>query len=205
MDDLRDRVAALERALSDGQGDLTALAEGAATAERVTELETEVETLREEVDELAAATQALRGYVGNVRSVNESVEERADAAVAAVESLESRVDRLEPTPSGVTQDAPTRVDGDRPETGVPETQSDHCLRCGKPTDASADTPDAVPETGDDDPPGTGVPAASVGGFDPNEAAGRVRVSRDGGTESRAGDGGADDVDEPLVDRVRNLL
>lgn len=95
MDDLRERVEAVERALTEGEGDLSALAEGAATAERVQDLEATVADLREEVADLAAATQALRGYVGSVRSVNEDVESRADAAVAAVESLEERVDALQ--------------------------------------------------------------------------------------------------------------
>lgn len=92
MDDLEERVAAVERALTEGEGDLTALAEGAATADRVAALESTVEDLQEDVAEVEAATQALRGYVGTVRSVNESVEEQADAALAAVESLEARVD-----------------------------------------------------------------------------------------------------------------
>lgn len=95
MDDLRDRVEAVERALTDGDGDLTALADGAATAERVDTLAADLEDLRDTVADLEAATQALRGYVGNVRSVNEAVERRADAAAAAVESLEDRVDALE--------------------------------------------------------------------------------------------------------------
>lgn len=205
MDDLRDRVAALERALSDGEGDLTALAEGAATAERVTDLETEIETLREEVDELAAATQALRGYVGNVRSVNESVEERADAAAAAVESLESRVASLESAGPRATSDETTQANH-RPETRDVGTEPDHCRACGQPRGLADDRPPTEgTETRGHTGVGTGVPAATVGGFDPDEAGGRVRVSRDGNTESRPSNGDARDDDEHLFDRVRTLL
>ena len=101
MDDLRERVEAVERAVTDGEGELTALADGAARAERVATLEDDLETLQADLAEVEAATQALRGYVGNVRSANESVEARADSAVAAVEALEERVDALETqTPSG---------------------------------------------------------------------------------------------------------
>lgn len=100
MDDLRDRVEAVERALTDGDGDLTALAEGAAAADRVAALEERVEAIEADLAELQAAAQALRGYVGNVRSVNESVEDRADSALATVESLEERVEALESDVNG---------------------------------------------------------------------------------------------------------
>lgn len=97
MDDLRERVEAVEQALTDGDGDLTALAAGAASPDRIDSLEAELGTLQEDVAELEAATQALRGYVGSVRSVNESVEERADAALAAVEALFGLFDGPEKT------------------------------------------------------------------------------------------------------------
>lgn len=55
----------------------------------------EVAALTERVAELEAAVQALRGYAGSVRAVNDRVEERADAAVATTESLRERVAALE--------------------------------------------------------------------------------------------------------------
>lgn len=51
--------------------------------------------LEDRVAELEAAVEALRGYAGSVRAVNDRVEERADAAVATVESLQDRVDDVE--------------------------------------------------------------------------------------------------------------
>jgi hypothetical protein len=79
------RLAALERALTDGDHDLSALADEAATADRLDALDAEVESLADRVTELEAATQALRGYVGNVRAVNEEVQQRADLAVSKAE------------------------------------------------------------------------------------------------------------------------
>jgi chromosome segregation ATPase len=87
---LEKRIAALERAITDGEADCGALAEGAVTAERVEALEAQLDDLSDRVGELDAATQALRGYVGNVRSVNREVERRADTALSKVESLETQ-------------------------------------------------------------------------------------------------------------------
>lgn len=91
-DDFDERLRAIERALTDGAGDCTDLADAAALASRVEELEDRLDDLAERTDELDAATQALRGYVGNVRSVNRDVERRADAALAQVDRLEARID-----------------------------------------------------------------------------------------------------------------
>jgi hypothetical protein len=92
MDDaLRERVEALERAVTDGEHDLSAVADEAEALERLDDLESQVTALEEQVEELQAATQALRGYVGNVRSVNTDIEQRADAALAKAESLEQRL------------------------------------------------------------------------------------------------------------------
>ncbi|PSP42355.1 hypothetical protein BRC66_01515 [Halobacteriales archaeon QH_2_66_30] len=92
MDDaLRERVEALERAVTDGEHDLSAVADEAAALDRLETLESDVADLADRLEELEAATQALRGYVGNVRSVNTDVEQRADAALAKAEALEDRL------------------------------------------------------------------------------------------------------------------
>lgn len=91
-DTLERRIEALERAITDGEHDLAALTEEADALDRLDALERTVDQLEETVTELEAATQALRGYVGNVRSVNRDVEQRADAALAKVEKLESAAD-----------------------------------------------------------------------------------------------------------------
>jgi hypothetical protein len=93
MDDaLRERVDALERAVTDEDCDLTALTDEAEAIQRLDAVETQLDELEDTVAELEAATQALRGYVGNVRSVNRDVEQRADAALAKARELEEVLD-----------------------------------------------------------------------------------------------------------------
>jgi hypothetical protein len=55
-------------------------------------VEPRLETLENRVDELDAALQAVRGFLGGIDAVNEAVESRADAAIAAVDRLERRLD-----------------------------------------------------------------------------------------------------------------
>lgn len=214
MDDLRQRVEAVERALTDGDGDLTALAEGAAAADRVAALEDDLEELREEVAELSSATQALRGYVGNVRSVNEAVEDRADAAVAAVESLEERVEALESGAldvDGGSGPEPGRSTSDAPMTEPAERQDgERCGACGQPTDraAAADGGHAEssgsiagrPSIDGNRPPGSPSTRDSLDGFDPNDGGARVTVRQ------RPAEPSSEASAEPtLVDRMRELL
>ena len=70
------RLDALERAVSEE--------EPIQRADRIDELESRVA-------ELEAAVQALRGYVGSVRAVNEEIELRADRALRKAEAVERTV------------------------------------------------------------------------------------------------------------------
>lgn len=135
MDDqLEERVAALERAVTDGEGDAAALAEAAVTAERLETLETTVEDLEDRVTELEAATQALRGYVGNVRAVNRGVEERADLALSRVEALTGRPSASDGAPSQARSSHGRGQDhGSGPgDSEEQQSSSDRCGRCGRP-------------------------------------------------------------------------
>jgi len=76
VETLEERVSTVERAVTDGDHGFPAVDDLAGLTERVEALEDEVAELSDRADELDAATQALRGYVGNVRSVNERVEGR---------------------------------------------------------------------------------------------------------------------------------
>ncbi|WP_323674839.1 hypothetical protein [Halorubellus sp. PRR65] len=67
--------------------------------------EADVAALADRVAELEAAVQALRGYAGSVRAVNDRVEERADAAVATAEDCRERVAALERESAGSTGSA----------------------------------------------------------------------------------------------------
>jgi uncharacterized coiled-coil protein SlyX len=75
-DALERRLDAVERALAED--------EPIDRIERIDELETRVA-------ELEAAVQALRGYVGSVRAVNEEIEHRADRALRTAEAVERSV------------------------------------------------------------------------------------------------------------------
>ena len=124
---LDERVRAIERTLTDGDVTLPEIESGADLAERVDELESRTEGVERRLDELDAATQALRGYVGSVRSVNREVERRADAALAAVESMEREREPIpepEAIPGGSASSASDAGDGGepttRPEDGEPD-------------------------------------------------------------------------------------
>lgn len=86
--ELERRLAAVERAI-DGEASLEQREREGSDAD---ELASRVEALEDRVEELDAAIQSVRGFLGGVSAVNESVERRADAAVAAVERLERRLD-----------------------------------------------------------------------------------------------------------------
>lgn len=221
MDDLRERVEAVERAITDGDGDLSALADGAATAERVSDLETAVGSLRNDVAELEAATQALRGYVGNVRSVNDDVEQRADAAVAAVDTLEDRVDELAersqwPATDSRGQHATVGENcdetRDRP-TGAFDTTEPHetvessgptdqpgrgCPTCGRESMAVTGGRTAI----DEDVNGVraqtgGRPGReSLGSFDPDESTGRVSIQHASTGDAEQPDPGVSPASQP---------
>lgn len=119
---LERRLAAVERALDDEN---TPLNDGSTAHSYDTgSLETRLETLEERLDELDAAVQSVRGFLGGVSAVNERVEQRANAAIAAVERLERRLDGEEP-PASETQvnnpsSTPEEYQNGRTETDTPD-------------------------------------------------------------------------------------
>ena len=122
-DDMKERLDAVERALTGSDTDLPSLAADAELVDRVDAAEERLDAVEERIEELDAATQAVRGYVGSVRSVNEDVERRANAAVAGVEALEARVDDIEGGESDRRATATPRTKGDPPYDAVGETTS----------------------------------------------------------------------------------
>lgn len=78
-------MAALERGL-DADPNAVADAEAAPDLESLAD---RIDALEERVTDLEAGLQAVRGYVGGIDHVNETVERRANAALAAVERLEA--------------------------------------------------------------------------------------------------------------------
>lgn len=79
-DSLAERLAAVERSVS--------AVDGVDPSYDYDALDDRVDSLAADVAELEAAVQAVRGYVGDVKRVNDEVEARADAAMAKAQSLE---------------------------------------------------------------------------------------------------------------------
>ena len=88
-DSLEARVAAVERALTDGDP-APDLSDAAEVQRQLDELSSDLDALTERVDAMEATVQSLHGYVGEIEHVNERVERRADAARAAVERLDDQ-------------------------------------------------------------------------------------------------------------------
>jgi len=220
MDDhLERRVAALERAVTDGEGDAAELADAAVTADRLEDIESTLDDLEDRVAELEAATQALRGYVGNVRSVNREVEDRADLALSRVEELEGAAagdgpasrdgDGHERDRAGEQSraDEPTRdsesAQDSEPAPGAGQgAPGGRCDRCGRPRGEQPETGGSGDPAWTEDPPGGGL--AGAGPPDRHTA---PPWSGDGAAEPagdgvRAGDG--PDADGPIA-RLRQLL
>lgn len=151
---LERRLRAVERSLTDGDHDVATVRDAGRLTERVETLETELEDARERIADLEAATQALRGYVGNVRSVNDDVEQRADAALAAVERLERQVESVERRgPSKAQRQEPVPGDSrkrlgsvDRPRPRDPASNETSEDGAGNATTAVS-TPDTVSSNG----------------------------------------------------------
>jgi len=116
MDDtIEQRLAAVERALTDDDHDLSALVAEGETADRLRTVEDDVAELQDRVADLEAATQALRGYVGSVKSVNDEVRERADLALETAERAEEAA-TADASGASAEPDSPTGPDvtGQRP-------------------------------------------------------------------------------------------
>lgn len=123
MDDQEERISALERAITDGDHDLSELNEAGEFAARLTALEEQVADIADSIAELEAASQAIRGYVGNIRATNRDVEQRVDAALA---ERESAVERESPT-----------TDSNRAPDAFKNNEQIHEEHSGSHTDAPA--------------------------------------------------------------------
>jgi hypothetical protein len=139
MDELEARIEALERAVTNDDHDLSELATEGETRERLAAVETELGDLADRVAELEAATQALRGYVGNVRAVNNDIEQRADAALAKAESLESAIagDPVGDGPGRDRQAAERNTSGEHDSSPFTQTASRDQSAVNEPEETTA--------------------------------------------------------------------
>lgn len=203
---LPERVDALERAITDGDSDLTELTAEAEALDRLAELEATVDELETRVAELEAATQALRGYVGNVRSVNQAVEQRADAALSKAEAVESAIQQeagAARTGAGTTSVAATpadrqpSADGEMPDRSTGEAPATDC----RETSATAERSDTSPRTARCESCGRTHPDGETGGSP--RSADRTAASAHGGAgETLVPE---DDPDPGTLRQLRNLL
>jgi len=226
MDDgrLHERVDALERAVTDGHA-ADGLPDAASLEARVADLEATVDDIGDRVAELDAAVQALRGFAGGIRAVDESVEQRANAAIARVERLEAELQKTAEAPTddgrverdGAAADdrrdggakrhstAPDPHDGEGAETRVAPTDGERATAPDSDHDATATTSrgpvehDAVvtePSHDRDETLHGTVTARS-------DAALAAAAARGG----QSGDGPGEDEteDRSLADRLRRLL
>jgi chromosome segregation ATPase len=172
---LSDRLDAVERALTDGETDLTSVRERAALSAEVERLDARLDELEAQLEELDAAVEAVRGYAGNVRAVNRDVERRASAALAKAEALEAALDVPEDE-SGETRSQ--RFDADR----------DGELSRGSAPRRADEHRDSEPRT----------PTVSAGSTAPTSA----DIADDGRS---GGDGAGDSGTEQFIERVRDAL
>ncbi|SEW07311.1 DUF7310 family coiled-coil domain-containing protein [Halobacterium jilantaiense] len=114
---LEARVAAVERALTDGDTAVD-LSDPAERQRHLDALADDLDTLTERVDALEATVQSLHGYVGEIEHVNDRVERRADAARAAVERLDDEARAHAPEPD---RSSPERAPSTGDETAVPDS------------------------------------------------------------------------------------
>ncbi|WP_336327721.1 DUF7310 family coiled-coil domain-containing protein [Halovenus sp. HT40] len=161
MDDaLEERIEALERTVSDGEFDHES-SEYAEMETRLAAVESQLDEIETRIDDLEAATQALRGYVGNIRAVNDDIEQRANTALAKAEALERAA---QSTVDGQTAAGENRkqalsnssADGDRSATSEAEQSgNERCQACGRTHDS---------ETGSEaESRATNPPSATDGG------------------------------------------
>lgn len=183
--DLRRRVEAVERAVTDGETDVADVADTAALDARLTDAEARLDELSTRVAHLDATTQALRGYLGGVDDLSDDVERRADLALAKAEALETAVfegegdelvvERLRPTdPASATTDIPG-TDAAEPSTRPTSTCPPDCPDRVDSAD-STDRPDSTDWTGRLDRPDRGddgdAPHPSAAAEDSPPTAGR---------------------------------
>lgn len=214
FDRLEQRVKAVEQTVVDGDAELEDLAEVATLAEDVERLEGKLDGIEERVADLEASIRAVEGYVGNVESINESVEGQAASAIAAVDRLEKQVQTLESTvqqlaATGATADVSAQTEQERRRSQAAPT-----VTTGSPTATTAQTASGEDAT-DRNHNGTGDLAAPTG--ESPGLGGNGRESEDDVTEAdqerveasiaRASVDDADEeaTDEGLLSWVRSSL
>ena len=200
---LHERVAALERTITDGHAD-EGLPDAARMDARLDDLESTVEDLGDQVAELDAAVQALRGFAGGVRAVDEAVERRADAAVARVDRLEAELAEVR----GAVHDPDDATAVTEPNGHEPAAARTH------DADADSRVPPSRSHAAVDGERATNGDGGAVHGTRDHDdddhgdsLNGDVAARTDAALADAAAmvDGPEEDEDRSLADRIRRLL
>ncbi|WP_281195617.1 hypothetical protein [Halorubrum sp. F4] len=122
---LEERLDAVERALTGTDRTVASVVDGAAADAEREAIAERLDAVEARIEELEAATQAVRGYAGAIRAVNREVERRADLALARATAAR---DGSSPGPEPATVDETV---GDE-RAGVHEVPSEDALDAAIP-------------------------------------------------------------------------
>ncbi|MGZ0748027.1 DUF7310 family coiled-coil domain-containing protein [Haloparvum sp. AD34] len=194
---LAERLAAVERAITD-EGSVADLSTAAERDRRLEDLTKRVEEVEAHLDELDAATQALRGYVGSVRAVNEEVEQRADLALAIAERTERNA-TLDTAERDVDTRARATAKSSATQSEVPDEQPERTTSGAGDGEVAA----AVGHATGDRPfdPDADEPAVAAAIPDGSHGGDSDGGDSDGSDDSDGGDGG----DDGILTRLRDVL
>lgn len=130
--EFKERLRAVERAITDSEASIPDIADGATAAAEREAIESRLDDLESRVEELEAATQAIRGYIGSVRAVNREVERRADLALARASDGDGAAEANERTVT--SDDGEQRTDATTPNEPIEGVPSDDALNAALPRD-----------------------------------------------------------------------
>lgn len=89
---LDERLAAVERALTDGEVEPAALSDAATVEERLDTIEDRLDSLEQRLAAAEAGVGALRGQAGEARRETDQLERTAERALATARAVEARLD-----------------------------------------------------------------------------------------------------------------
>lgn len=208
-DRIHERLRAVERALTGDDRSVAELHDDAAAATKRETLDDRLSDLETRIEELEAATQAVRGYVGSIRAVNREVERRADLALARATDEHDEGDRSEPRGRAPAENVPTETTpAETTPAETTPTETDPAVTAAIPdgttSTASVENGDLCTDgRGDDDEPSVSADdGPSVSADDGPFAFARDERHTDLGGDSRSSD---TDLGRDVISRLREVL
>ncbi|MBX0303479.1 DUF7310 family coiled-coil domain-containing protein [Haloarcula salinisoli] len=195
IDRIEQRLAAVERTVTDGDHELNDIADLTDLADDIERVEQRLDSIEERVAELEGVYDALDGYVSNVRSVNENVEQQAGAAYAAVDRLEERVDELE---HAVDPDLAAQSPSSNADRGAESATIQTEAAGSRRTDLEQTVDDIVPEEESNDDDEDGLMSSLTGVLGDEES--KNGSSEEPVTTTPAESGNLDNGESPTEDK-----